>query len=158
ARLGQGGQLAGLTVAPGRAAVLSEESRDDWDTRCKRLQIGEYVRFFCRPFPTKPTLAQWQTMIAAMLMLKRQERVDLLVIDPLAVFNPGTNENTAEAMLECLIPLRELTSLGLAVLILHHPSKGNQLAGQAARGSGALASYVDILIEKSWFREPDETD
>jgi hypothetical protein len=32
-----------------------------------------------------------------------------------------------------------------------HPAKGKLLAGQAARGSGALSSFVDIILEMSWF-------
>jgi hypothetical protein len=35
----------------------------------------------------------------------------------------------------------------MSVLLVHHPRKGKTLAGQAARGSGALPSFVDILIE-----------
>jgi hypothetical protein len=50
-------------------------------------------------------------------------------------------------MLNALLPLQRLTSRGVAVLILHHPAKGRTRAGQAARGSGALSGYADILIE-----------
>jgi hypothetical protein len=32
--------------------------------------------------------------------------------------------------------------LGVAVLLLHHPKKGEVLAGQAARGSGALCAHA----------------
>jgi hypothetical protein len=35
----------------------------------------------------------------------------------------------------------------MAVLLLHHPGKGNRPMGQAARGSGALLGHVDISIE-----------
>src|SRR5437868_13730511 len=36
ARFAQGGQLAGLAVAPGRAIVVSEEAASDWDARCRQ--------------------------------------------------------------------------------------------------------------------------
>jgi hypothetical protein len=49
-----------------------------------------------------------------------------------------------------------LTAEGLSVLLLHHPRKGAALAGQAARGSGVLASHVDILIEMNWYAHPDD--
>ena len=81
-----------------------------------------------------------------------------VVIDPLAVFLPGNCENLAGVMTECLLPLRELTDRGVAVLLLHHPRKGKTRAGQAARGSGALASYVDILIEMHWYASPESDD
>ena len=35
-----------------------------------------------------------------------------------------------------------------------HPRKGQHLAGQAARGSGALAAFADILLEMNWYRSP----
>jgi hypothetical protein len=44
------------------------------------------------------------------------------------------------ALLECLTPSQRLTAAGMAVLLPHHPHKGKTVAGQAARGSGALPS------------------
>jgi hypothetical protein len=43
--------------------------------------------------------------------------------------------------------LQRLTTRGVSVLLLHDPSKGSVLPGQAARGNGALSGYVDITIE-----------
>jgi hypothetical protein len=103
-------------------------------------------------------MQQWRHLIAAMLELHRKEGLDLLVIDPLAVFLPGSSENLAGMMTECLLPLRELTDRGVAVLLLHHPRKGKTRAGQAARGSGALASHVDILVEMHWYANPESDD
>ena len=37
-------------------------------------------------------------------------------------------------MLDTLLPLQRLTSLGLSVFALHHPKQGRIRAGQAARG------------------------
>jgi hypothetical protein len=71
--------------------------------------------------------------------------VDLAVIDNLASFLPGRDESHAGLMLEALLPLQRLTRLGLAVLLLHHPKRGTARDGQAARGSGALTGYVDII-------------
>jgi hypothetical protein len=61
-------------------------------------------------------------------------------------------------MTECLLPLRELTDRGVVVLILHHSRKGKTRAGQAARGSGALASNVDIVIKMHWYASPESAD
>jgi hypothetical protein len=52
--------------------------------------------------------------------------------------------------MKALLPLTRLTDLGIAVLLLHHPGKGKPLPGQAARGSGALPGFADILVEMSW--------
>src|SRR5207253_5607502 len=57
---------------------------------------------------------------------------------------------------ECLLPLRDLTDAGLAVLLLPHPRKGESPVGQASRGSGALPGHVDILIEMGWHGGPSD--
>src|SRR5262249_11305358 len=129
-----------------------------WAVRCRKLLIGNHVSLFCRPFRAKPTMVEWRGLIDAMLDIRRREGLDLLVIDPLAVFLPGSSENLAGIMTESLLPLRYLTDRGMAVLLVHHPRKGATLAGQASRGSGALVSHVDILIEMHWYGKPDEDD
>src|SRR5262249_54952650 len=68
------------------------------------------------------------------------------------------NENSASAIMECLRPLRDLTKAGISVLLLHHPKKGPTVPGQAARGSGALPSQVDIVAEMSWHTKIDTED
>jgi hypothetical protein len=90
--------------------------------------------------------------------LHRERGLDLLVIDPLAAFLPGRGENDAGLLLTTLAPLRDLTRLGVAVLLLHHSRKGATLAGQAARGSGALGGFADILIEMQWAGKPEEQE
>jgi hypothetical protein len=61
-------------------------------------------------------------------------------------------------MLEALTPLRQLSAAGLAVLVLHHAGKGAPPAGSAARGSGALPAFVDVLLEMDGVERRDETD
>ncbi len=82
----------------------------------------------------------------------------LVVIDPLAFFLPGRDESNAGSMLEALAPLQRLTSLGVSVLLLHHPAKKVSRAGMAARGSGALSGFVDILIEMDWYQRGVDDD
>ncbi|HEV3444326.1 MAG TPA: AAA family ATPase, partial [Gemmataceae bacterium] len=106
----------------------------------------------------KPSWQEWLTLIEALLVLHGQVGIDLVVIDPLASFLPGRNENLAGAMLENLMPLQQLTARGLSVLLIHHPRKGASPAGQAARGSGALAAFVDVLVEMYWYGEPQTSD
>jgi hypothetical protein len=61
-------------------------------------------------------------------------------------------------MLEALLPLQRLTADGMAVLVLHHPSKGEPRPGQMARGSGALSGYADMIVEMSWYSRSAEFD
>lgn len=86
-----------------------------------------------------------------------QRHLSLVLIDPLAAFMTGT-ENTTSSMLAVLMPLQRLTTLGLSVLVLHHPPKGKFRAGQAARGSGALSGFADILIEMKRYPRATDTD
>ena len=135
-RLAAGGTLAGRPVVPARAAVLSEETPRHWSRRCQQFSLWHHVCFFCRPLPGLPTLEQWRYLIDDLWHLRQEERIDLLVVDALSAFLPRGAENLVSALLEALRPLEQLTSDGASVLLLHHPKKGDVLAGQAARGSG----------------------
>jgi AAA domain len=140
-----GGTLAGLTVAAGKTAVITEESRAIWAERIRRLDFGGQVCLFSQPFPRIPSAAEWQALIDQVAALHDQHGVDLAVIDPLAHF--VRQENTARGMLDTLMPLRALTQRGMGVLVLHHPAKTEGDAGKQGRGNGALPSHIDIAIE-----------
>src|SRR5262249_350612 len=159
ARFAQGGQLAGRAVVPGRALVVSEEAASDWDARCRQLALGQNVQFLCRPFRgARPTDAQWFALGAGLEALHRQEALDLVVIDALAALLPGYAETCAPKMLDCLLPLQALANLGPAVWLLHHPAKGKRPDGQAARGSGALPGFADVVMEMNCYRRARSRD
>ena len=158
ARLVTGGTLAGLPVRAGRAVVVSEESLEHWQARAAGLHFGQAVGFLCRPFRGKPTPDDWERLIDHLAARHAERPLDLVVIDPLASFLPGRSENDAAGMMAGLLPLQRLTDAGVAVLILHHPRKGESAPGRAARGSGALTGFADVLIEMGWVREPQADD
>jgi hypothetical protein len=158
ARMQQGGHLAGLAVAPAKAFVISEEGESDWRKRFRHLGIRDQVDLLCRPFTARPSMAQWLSLVETAAALRQRRGSDLVVIDSLGYFLPAHSENSASAMLECLTPLQRLTSAGMAVLLPHHPNKGKTVAGQAARGSGALPGFVDVIIEKGYYAHPDDPD
>jgi AAA domain len=158
ARLKGGGRLAGLKVKPGKAVVVSEEGPAHWVRRGEKLDLAGHVCWFCRPFRSKPRPEQWLALLDRILELRRRHGLGLALIDPLAAFLPGRDENSAGSMLEALLPLQRLTAEGMAVLVLHHPRKGEPAAGQAARGSGALSGYVDVLIEMNWYGRTADND
>jgi hypothetical protein len=157
ARRKSGGLLAGRAVTAGATAVVSEEGVGIWSQRCRKLDFGPGVALFCRPFRARPTLEQWQTLLDDLAGLRAQRGVDLVVIDPLAAFLPS-EENLAASLLEGLLPLQQLTGLGMGVLLLHHPRKGEWRPGHMARGSGALGGYVDVLVEMDWITRGDLAD
>jgi hypothetical protein len=145
ARRKNGGQLAGLAIKPGKTVVVSEEPLALWADRARRLDFGGQVCFISQPFRAIPQPDEWQALLDRIRALQQQHGIDLAVFDPLAPFLRA--ENHAHSILQTLLPLRALTSNGLAALMLHHPGKGEKPLGQAARGSGALLGHVDISIE-----------
>jgi hypothetical protein len=147
ARLGSGGQLAGLPVRAAKVAVVTEEAPSRWLERAEKLGIGNHVCWFCRPFRGKPTGGEWLALLERLLELRRRDGIELVAVDPLALFLPGRDESHAGLMLEALAPLQRLTAEGVSALLLHHPRKGSSAPGQAARGSGALPGFVDIALE-----------
>jgi hypothetical protein len=156
ARMDQGGELAGLPISKGRVAIISEEGPGIWDERASALDLGKHISYFCQPYKNKPTMEEWLELVNGMIELRESEGLDLVVIDTLATFLPGSNENTAGVIMNCLMPLKSLTSRGIGVLLVHHPRKGVYKPGQASRGSGALPGYVDILMEMGWAGSPDD--
>ena len=146
AKMAAGGEVGGSAVAAGRAVVVSEESREMWRRRGERLGFGSHLAFLCRPFRGKPTTDEWQALVDRLADEHTRRGLDLVVIDPLAAFLPGPDENHAATMLAALAPLQRLTAIGLAVLLLHHPRKASGAALEP-RGSGALPSSADVLAE-----------
>jgi hypothetical protein len=141
-----GGQLLGRTVRSGGAIVVSEEEPPMWARRQATLDFGPRVCFFCRPFTGTPSLRRWRRFVDTISELVHEHPIDLLVLDPVACFLPAA-ENHAASLVKALSELQHLTEEGLAVLLLHHPKKGVAALGQAARGSGALPAFVDIVLE-----------
>jgi AAA domain len=156
-RMRGGGALAGLPVAPGKALVISEEPRGHWDARLKQFQLG-HVYFICQPFLAKPSPEQWQALLDHAADLKDRHDLKLLVVDTLTTFLPGGNEASAGSVMNALLPLAQLTRRGLSVLLLHHPRKAASAPGYAARGSGALAGFADIVVEMSFCPHAAEDD
>ena len=157
-KLAAGGLFLGLPVRPGKVAIVSEEAKELWLTRSDKLHFGAQARWICRPFLGKPQFEEWSALIDFLAGIREREGLDLVVIDPLAAFLPGRSENDAATIMEAMLPLRQLTQAGVSILILHHPKKGKIVPGQGSRGSGALTSWADIIVEMSRFSQSLEDD
>jgi hypothetical protein len=157
-RMASGGELAGLPVRQGKAVVVSDESIELWRLRVRDFEIGEHVGFLCRPFRGQPVREEWLGLIDYLVRLHDEEGLDLVVIDSLASFLPGRDENNAACMMAALAPLQRLTEKGVCVLIVHHPRRKPSAAGHTGRGSGALHATVDILLEMDWHQRSDSDD
>jgi AAA domain len=147
ARRRMGGLLLDQPVARGPTAIFTEESRSQWLERAQKLALGVDICFFCRPFVGRPTSAQFDAMIDQLLELRSRRGIDLVVFDPLVCFVPPYTENSASEALAAMGGMRRLAEAGMAVFLLHHPAKGNPALAQAARGTGALPAFADVLLE-----------
>lgn len=156
-QMGAGGDLAGR-VARGKALVIAEESASLWARRRDELGIGDHAHFLIQPFLVKPMSGEWDGFICDMAALVRANGYRVVIFDTFGTVSPLLDENDAAKMTAALLPLNGITEAGAAVLLVHHPRKGDGGEGQASRGSGALPGFVDIIIEMRRFRadEPDD--
>ncbi len=145
ARRVNGQPLLGRAVTPGKSVVISEEPRTLWADRCRKFNFGGKLCLFPQPFPHLPTADQWRGLLQQVAQMQKDQGVDLLVIDSLTHFLRA--ENVAHGVLDLMMPVRELTSRGMAALFMHHPRRHGAGVGIAGRGHGALHTEVDISIE-----------
>jgi len=141
-----GGELAG-TIEPARVLVISEESKGLWARRRDDLGIGDQVHLVNRPFLGRPRLSDWIGLVDRIVEWIGLNGYGVVVFDTLASLWPVPDENDASLMMAALSPLHAITAAGAAVLLVHHPRKGDAGEGQASRGSGALTGFVDIIVE-----------
>jgi hypothetical protein len=146
ASMGNGRSLAGDVTAC-RVLVVSEESAGLWARRRDQLKIGDHVHVLARPFRARLSRAEWSDFIDYLASVAAAEKFDLVVLDPLSGLWPVRDENDAADVQAALAPLGALTATGAAVLLLHHPRKGDAGEAQVSRGSGALPAYVDSIVE-----------
>lgn len=145
--LDTGRPFLGRATVPAHTVVVSEEAPAHWAARRRAIPGGDRARVACRPFPGRPSAADWAAFVRAAEDGRADAPLDLFVVDPLATFLPGRSEADAAALLDFLHPLRRLADGGTAVLVLHHPRKKPSEEGSAARGSGVLLGYVDAAVE-----------
>ncbi len=156
--MGCGGLFCGLEAAPCKVLYISEESEGQWAQRRERLDLRDHVFFVIRPFTVKPTFAEWLRFLAYVHAWSQEHLADLVVFDTLANLWPVRDENDASQVQAALMPLHRISNQGTGVLLVHHLRKGDGAEATAARGSGALAAFVDIILELRRFNAKDRQD
>lgn len=147
AQMKAGGAYCGQKVRAGRALVISEEDSQLWLKRAETLDLKPQVRFLCKPFAGRPTVAEWDALLDHVVAMHQLEGLDLVVIDTLTSFTPYRGENHAANAIDFLTSLRRLTECGMSVLLKHHPRRHEAEFGAMARGTGALGAAIDIIME-----------
>lgn len=152
-----GGDIAGPVLAA-KVLVITEEGSGLWARRRDDVGFGDHAHFEIRPFKCRPTLPEWMLYIDSVAAAVERSKYDLVIIDTWASVNPCPDENDAAGMMAALSPLHGIVDAGAAVLLAHHPRKGDATEGQASRGSGALPGFVDTIIELRRFNAHEAHD
>jgi hypothetical protein len=157
-------QFLGRALSPTKVLLITQETDDLWDGRTKehglsdeRIFIQRGAGDFPQPFLGRPTQTEWEAFITHLAKAIREERYGLIIVDVLSDFWPVEDENNASEVTDALQPLRQLCHEGAGILLLHHPTKGKPAKGMAARGSGALPGFVDVLLELRFVQQSDVT-
>jgi hypothetical protein len=151
-----GGLVETLIEVPVR--IVSEEPKGLWPERRDALGLPPSIMFLKRDSFNRPDLAAWRRLIDAIAGEVAERDVGLVVFDPLPHLWPVVDENDAGQTLAAVTPLRAITEAGAALLLCHHPRKGDGGQGTATRGSGALPGFVDVLVELRRFDPSDARD
>ena len=146
----EGKLFAGQKTNPARVLILSEESESMWARRKDELGLemdGCWV--LCRPIKRRLNYDEWIILLKKSAEFCKENNISLFVVDTLSGFWNVTDENNASFVSSALLPINELLEKNISVLLVHHFRKSGGTEGVATRGSGALGSYADILIEFS---------
>ncbi len=83
----------------------------------------------------------------------------VVIIDTLAVWAGIENENDAGETTAAVETIRHaLADRDAAVILVHHTRKGGGIAGEATRGSGAIAAACDVQAELTYHNPADPLD
>ena len=150
----------GLVDAPigGNVLIVSEESIGAWSTRRDTHELDDRIFVHKRESFARLDFLGWTALIDEITREVKTNDISLVIIDTLASFWPVDSENDASEVTAALSPLRAITEAGAALLINHHPRKGSGSNFTASRGSGALTSFVDIIIELGRTNPENSTD
>jgi hypothetical protein len=158
AATGTGKDLCGLAVKPCKVLLISEEPQGLWAERRDVLGIGPHLDVIERPFLTKPDPATWLAWVEFVAGLCRSKGYNLVVLDTISNLWPVLHENDAAEVQAALMPLRQVTDLGVSLLLVHHFRKSGGEEATGSRGSGALAGFVDIILELRRYDARDKKD
>jgi hypothetical protein len=134
-------------IARSKVLVISEEGAGLWARRRDEIGFTDEIQFLCKPFRGRPSKTEWEHFIVWVAEGVRDGKFRVVIFDTISSMWPCDNENDASKVIAAMNPLHHLTEAGAAVLLVHHPRKGDGTEGQASRGSGALPGFVDTILE-----------
>ncbi len=141
-----GGLFCDLRAGSARCLYITEEPESRWAERRDLLGLGDHVEFLVRPFLQKANWNDWACFLKYLRELQAAKKYDLLVMDTLTNLWPVMHENDAGEVQAALQPLQNMDAQ-LANLLVHHLKKADGQEATGSRGSGALTSFVDTIME-----------
>lgn len=143
----------------GQIVVATEEPYSLWSARRDELGLDGRVGILDRTPAGKCNWSAWCEVVDFLADKAKTGEVGWVILDTVAAIWPVADENDASSMMAALTPLRKISEAGAAVLLVHHPRKSGGDDFTAARGSGAFAGFVDILVELQRPQgDPDSTE
>jgi len=155
--IGEGKSFAGYTTTPCNVLILTEESKSQWVEGRDTLGLGSEIYILSNPLKYKLTYPDWIGSLEYLKNFCKEKEIGLVIIDTISEFWSVNDENKASEVTQALLPLNFLTEENIAVLLIHHFRKSGGTQGTAARGSGALSSKVDILIDFTRYEDNEQT-
>ncbi|HEY1379823.1 MAG TPA: AAA family ATPase [Gemmataceae bacterium] len=151
------GTFCGRPVKASKVLHVSEESESVLAMRRDKIGIGDHVHNIIRPFVVKPRFGEWIEFINYLRGVLVDFPADVVVFDTISNLWPVRNENDAAEVQAALMPLRAISE-GRSLEMVHHAGKADAGQATASRGSGALAAFVDIIVELRRFNADDKDD
>jgi hypothetical protein len=152
----RGEDFLGRSVASGSCLFLTEEGARTLNDKVFAFDIaGDQIEVLLRNEVLDLT---WEQIAEDAIRRCREQGHDLLVIDTAATWMglEGEHENHAGYVTAAFRPLERCRELDIGVVVKHHASKAGGAHGKAARGSGAFAAAVDIMLELEHVSDEDD--
>ena len=149
--------LAGQKTHKCKVLFLSEERESQWVLRREEKKLSLPIHILCNPLKRKLKYEEWVAWIEKAANYCTENEISLAVIDTMTTFSSVTDENDSSQVNAALLPLNYFREKNIAVLLVHHFRKSGGNEGTASRGSGALMSYADVIMEFSRL-EPEDTN
>ena len=141
------GEFCGLEATPARVLVVTEEPAALWIERRDRLGIGDHVDALVRPLKARPTWKEWTAFLERIAGWTKNNGYPADRHRPaaelLARFRRKRRQPGHRRLDAAPPPHRPRRRRPIE----HAPPQVGRGRGTAARGSGALAAFPDILIE-----------
>lgn len=140
-------EFVGQKIERKKILVVSEESEGLWARRREEHEINSPVWVLCRPIRQRLNYKEWISLLEQLAQFCIENEIEVFILDTLSTFWNVDNENDAARVQAALLPLNHLLENKVAVLLIHHFRKSGGEEAVASRGSGALASYADVIME-----------